>query len=126
MGIVQSFQVQELREKLVTWDVPFAVVNHPRHKVLTNEQVVHNKLVVEHDHPYTPTGKLRQTRPAAQFSDQPFQVWQNAPTLGQHTVEILQELGMGEDDVSALAKTGAIRIGEPKLGDGRVRRQGSL
>merc|ERR1712139_105250 len=42
--------------------VPAGAVNHPRHKVLTDPQVEHNKLLIEYDHPHTPTGKVRQTR----------------------------------------------------------------
>merc|ERR1712032_388453 len=97
-------------DALLANDVGFAFVNHPRHKVLTNEQVVHNKLVVEYEHPYTPTGKLRQARPAAKFMDQPFKVWQNAPTLGQHTSEVMQSLGMSLDDVKTLNEKGVVRL----------------
>jgi crotonobetainyl-CoA:carnitine CoA-transferase CaiB-like acyl-CoA transferase len=123
---VQGMTEKGAVERLLANDVGFAVVNHPRHRVLTDPQVVHNQIVVEYDHPHTPTGKLRQARPAAVFLGQPFGVWENAPTLGQHTAELMAELGFAEAEVEGMHAKGAVRVGVPQRGDGRVRRQGGL
>jgi crotonobetainyl-CoA:carnitine CoA-transferase CaiB-like acyl-CoA transferase len=43
-------------------------------------------------HPYE--GKLRQLRPPVRMSETPTLISRHAPKLGEHTTEILHELGM--------------------------------
>merc|ERR1719160_2416779 len=95
---LRELATQEALERLSAHDVPSAEVSHPRNKVLTNPQVQHNKLIIEYDHPHTPTGKVRQSRPAAQFVGQPFELQHKAPLLGEHTREILMELGVSDSE----------------------------
>jgi len=52
-------------------------------------------------------GRLRQPRPAARFAATPAQTGGPAPTVGQHTDEILTELGLG-DRIAALREAGAV------------------
>ncbi len=56
-------------------------------------------MFVEDEHPVA--GRLRQTRPAAIFSETPPKAAGPAPTCGQHTREILAELGL-EDEIEKL------------------------
>ena len=63
----------------------------------------------EIDHPTE--GKLRQARPPARFSASPASIRRPAPTLGQHTREILQEAGFGPDDVERLLQQKAVVAG---------------
>ena len=47
-------------------------------------------------------GPIRQVRPTARFSATPTRVYRQAPTVGQHTSEILREAGLLEEDIARL------------------------
>ena len=61
---------------------------------------------METEHPVV--GRLRQTRPAARFAKTPPQYRRGAPLLGEHTGEVLGELGLSRQDIDALQKRGVI------------------
>ncbi|MFT5805286.1 MAG: crotonobetainyl-CoA:carnitine CoA-transferase CaiB-like acyl-CoA transferase, partial [Candidatus Paceibacteria bacterium] len=44
----------------------------------------------------------------ARFSHAEYQLRHHSPEIGQHTVEILTELGLSLDDMQALAREGVI------------------
>lgn len=85
-------------------DIPCARINKPS-EVLRLEQVRHNGLIREAVHPTegpyqfiaSPVG----TQPAPQYN-------RHAPMLGEHTNEILGELGRNADDIARLVADGAI------------------
>ncbi len=62
-----------------------------RHEVFDHEQIRANEMVEEFDHPVA--GRIRQPRPAARFDKTPAAMQRHAPTLGEHTRELLEELG---------------------------------
>jgi crotonobetainyl-CoA:carnitine CoA-transferase CaiB-like acyl-CoA transferase len=53
--------------------------------------VVANEIIIEQAH--HAAGMLRQTRPPARFEGTPSEMRRGAPLLGEHSVEILRELG---------------------------------
>ena len=69
-------------------------------QVLASEQVAARAMVVEVDHPLT--GSMKMLGFAPKLSATPFQVRRTAPQLGQHTVEVLGELGLGPGDIDSL------------------------
>ena len=71
-----------------------------RREVIAHPQVVASGTVVELSHPTA--GRLRQARPAAQFSATPPVVRRGAPKLGEHNTEVLVELGRSKEDIAAL------------------------
>lgn len=53
-------------------------------------------------------GPIRQLRPTARFSATPTRVYRQAPTVGQHTSEILREAGLGEEAIARLKASRAV------------------
>ncbi len=70
------------------------------------EQVVANGTLVESNHPTM--GAIREPRPAARFESTPAAIRSPAPRLGEHTDEVLGELGRSEEEIGKLRATGAI------------------
>ena len=66
-------------------------------------QVIHNEVFTVRQHPAA--GTIRDPRPAARFSATPASIGDHAPTYGQHSDEIVQELGL---DPAALRTAGII------------------
>lgn len=61
-------------------------------------------------------GTLRMPKPPINFSKTPGRFTRGAPMLGQHTAEVLTELGIGEAEQQALEQQGAIRRWQRKAG----------
>ncbi len=56
-------------------------------------------------------GPVRQIGLPLKFSETPGSVRSLGPTKGQHTLEVLQGMGYGEDEIEALKQSGAVLIG---------------
>ncbi len=76
-----------------------------RHEVFEHEQVRINDMVAEMDHPVA--GRIRQPRPAARFDKTPAEISRPAPVLGEHTAELLAEIGLSAKE---LADRGAVLL----------------
>lgn len=85
--------------------VPCAPVLPPK-ELLNDPHVQANDLLAEHEHPTW--GVLRQTGLLAKFSLTPGLLQGAAPTLGQHTEDVLRELGYRVQDLEALRREGVI------------------
>ena len=76
-------------EKLLAADI-CAIPHLPAIRVFDEPQARHNAMVVEVDDPSL--GRVEQVAPAAKFSSTPGAVGGPAPTVGQHTDEVLASL----------------------------------
>ena len=92
-------------ERLEAHDVPCVPVLK-RREMIGHPQVVESGIVVEYDHPVA--GRLRQARPAAQFSETPAGVRHGGPALGEHNDALLAELGLDETEIAGLREAGVI------------------
>ena len=92
-------------ERLTAEQVPCAPILEC-HELLTDAQVAANELIEEVDHPQV--GRIRHVRPAARFDRTAARVRGFAPTLGQHTDEVLAEIGLQESELAALRTAGTI------------------
>ena len=90
---------EEWLDRLTRVGVPCAPVL-TRNEVIRHPQVHEMGIVVETEHPAA--GRLRQSRPAARFSRTPAGIRHGAPGLGEHTHEVLAELGYSAAEIAAL------------------------
>jgi len=90
-AVLKSKTTEEWLARLDAEEVPCAPIL-PLSEVIRHPQVVANELLFETEHPVA--GRIRQPRAAARFDRTPTTLAGLAPTLGQHTKEILQELGI--------------------------------
>ena len=98
----QSTTVEQFMKGVVEHDVPGTKIT-PLSEVHDDPQVINNRVFVEREHPVA--GMVREPRPAARMSATPQHIGDHAPTFGQHSDEIVTELGL---DASALRAAGVI------------------
>ncbi|MCV6595185.1 MAG: CoA transferase [Silicimonas sp.] len=89
--VVSTQATAPLLASLEAHDVPCAPVLR-RHQLIEDPQVVHNEVVQVIDQ--QGLGPVRVARPAAKFSNHNLRPLTQAPALGEHTAEVLAELGV--------------------------------
>ena len=97
----------EWLERLDAADVPCALILR-RSEIIHNEQVVARGLIAEIDQPTV--GRVRQPKPAARFEVNPSAIMGPAPRIGEHTREVLTELGYGEAAINQMVADKAVRL----------------
>lgn len=108
--VLHERPAKEWLARLEAEGVPCAPVL-TRNEMIEHEQVAANGIVKTYEHPAA--GTLRQTRPPARFSRTPAEPQAPAPALGEHTAEVLTELGVDEAEQKRLAETHVVQFGDP-------------
>ncbi len=104
--VLKSKTSADWLERLESHDVPCApVLSRP--EILENEQIKANELIFQYEHPGL--GQIRQPRPGARFSESDIQTESIAPSLGEHTDEVLKELGLDEESIASLIDSGVVQ-----------------
>src|SRR5690606_41494743 len=73
---------------------------------ISDPQTAAREMVAEVDHPTA--GRVKVLAPAVKMHGTPAGVFRAAPTLGQHTDEILAELGVSPEEIQRLRELGAV------------------
>ena len=102
---LETRSVDEWLERLDAEQVPCAPILS-RAEGIAHPQLEVNELVVEVEHPHA--GRIRQTRPAARFSETPAEIRRPTPGLGEQTDEILSEAGYTAGEIAGLREEGAL------------------
>ncbi|MBK5268941.1 MAG: CoA transferase, partial [Acidimicrobiia bacterium] len=77
--------------------------------VFTDPQVVHNRMVVEVEHPVA--GKVMLTGSPLHVDGEPARATDPPPVLGADSRRILRSAGLSDDRISELLSEGAVAIG---------------
>jgi crotonobetainyl-CoA:carnitine CoA-transferase CaiB-like acyl-CoA transferase len=93
-------------ELLIRNDVPAGKVN-TLDEVFSDPQVLHRQMVVEVDHPTL--GKVKQVGVAPRLSGTPGRVRSLSPLPGEHTDEVLRELGYEQGEITHLRQEGVVQ-----------------
>ena len=86
-------------------DVAHAPINR-LDEVFEDPQVKHLDRIMELEHPKH--GTIHTVRSGVNLSDTPFRVSALPPELGEHTAEILRELGLSQERIEQLEKGGTV------------------
>jgi crotonobetainyl-CoA:carnitine CoA-transferase CaiB-like acyl-CoA transferase len=103
--VLKTRTTEDWLQRLEAAGVPCAPVL-TRAQVIAHPQIRASGILLESEHPSA--GRLRQTRTAARF-DTPTLIRRGAPHLGEHSREILAELGLTDAAIEALRHEGIIR-----------------
>ena len=103
-ALAANLTMEEATERFEAERVPFAMILSPE-QLTRDPHAVAMGLFVEADHPVV--GRTRLPRHPAQFEGTPATITGGSPALGEHTDEILSELGMG-DRIAALRSEGIV------------------
>ncbi len=109
---ILKWQSDAILERLDAEGVPCAPLLN-RMELMGHEQIVANQSIEKIDFPGF--GEVRQARPAAQFDVTPSGISGPGPKLGEHSREILAELGYSQESIEA--KIAANVVGQSAAGD---------
>lgn len=104
-SVLRARPASEWLEILPQHDVPCAPALR-RFELIDHPQVTASGSIIESEHPTA--GRLRQARVAGRFEGTPVAPPRGAPLLGEHTMEILGELGLGAAEIEAVIASGAV------------------
>jgi crotonobetainyl-CoA:carnitine CoA-transferase CaiB-like acyl-CoA transferase len=96
----------EWLERLDAADVPCAPILR-RSEIVDNEQVVARGIIAEFEQPGV--GRVRQPKPAAQFAANRSVIGGPAPRIGEHTRDVLRELGYSDSEVEKMIAEKSVR-----------------
>jgi alpha-methylacyl-CoA racemase len=104
-AIIKTRDRDDWYERLTRADVCVGKV-YDVEEMVADPQVLHRRMIVDIQHPTL--GNVRQVGIAIKLSDTPGSLRSAAPASGQHSEEVLKDLGFGADEIAALRGKGVI------------------
>ncbi len=105
-GLFSTRPLHQWLEALQQHDVPCSPVLS-QDEVFDSPQVTANQFMTRMEYP--DVGSTEMVSIPVQLKDQPGRVRRRAPTLGEHTKEVLEEVGYTPGEISALLEKGIVR-----------------
>ena len=102
---IAKWNTADILARLNEHDVPNAPLLR-RKDLLDNEQIVASESIQSIE--FEGFGVVRQARPAARFSETPSEINGPSPKLGEHSLELLAQLGYADEDAQALLNDGVV------------------
>jgi len=113
--LTAAFQEHFLKQDSAHWIAAFREARLPCGPIKNVAEVLDDdphvkarEMVVELDHPVI--GKTKALGVPVKLSETPGAVTRPAPTLGQHSVQVLTEVGYSADEIEALREAGVIYV----------------
>lgn len=104
--ITQEKTTDEWLEVFEGSGMPYAAVNDIQ-GTLQHEHVLARGMIAEMDHEFC--GPIKMVNTPVKYSESEPSIRSVPPVLGQHTDEVLRELGMSEEEIIEAKEAGAVR-----------------
>jgi crotonobetainyl-CoA:carnitine CoA-transferase CaiB-like acyl-CoA transferase len=107
--MIEAFFLKHTADELLEKLIPAGMPCSAAYKVSDVMQSAHAKArgaVLEVDYPGI--GPVKSANNPIKLSDAPVEVRRKSPMIGQHTVEIMREVGYSESEIAALREAKAI------------------
>lgn len=106
--VLRNYSSEEVFGKLNELGIPTAYVNTVG-QMMDDEHVKARNAIVEME--YKPVGKVKVSGIPIRMSESPGEIRLSTPVLGQHTAEVLKELGYSDEKIKELADNKVIGLG---------------
>ena len=97
--VMKSFTTDDLLSRLDEAGVPFGPVKTIR-EFAEDPQAKHNRTIFDADHPEA--GTMRYVRYPGHLSETPAGLYRHPPRLGEHSAEVLREVGYSDEEIKRL------------------------
>jgi crotonobetainyl-CoA:carnitine CoA-transferase CaiB-like acyl-CoA transferase len=107
--VMRTWKTDELIARLEEAGIPCSRVQFME-EVLLGEHARANGYVSTFDHPRV--GPITMPTPPVQFSDSQYEAGESSPAYGEHTAQVLTDLGFTSEEIEALRDSGVAVLGD--------------